>query len=92
MDANLFVRVVAVESTSPLPNSLTHQETINQVLHQYPRLGGTLGEVMRRYQELVDMVNGVVPFPGFEPEKIQCPHCGSALIITDQNGTKQHGT
>lgn len=86
------IRVAPVEPAAPLPSNLTNDEVLDRVYHQYPRLGGALGVAMLRFRMLVDAVSGRVPFPDFQPEKVNCPHCGSALIITDQKETPSHGT
>jgi hypothetical protein len=86
------VRLFSIIPSAPPPSSMTDQEVINMTLTRYPRLGPLLGVVMQRYQELTDKINGKVSFPDFHGEKIECPHCGGALIMhTDQpdltNGT-----
>lgn len=88
----MSVRIAPVEPIGALHSGLTNQEVLNAVHHAYPRLGGALGVAMYRFQLLLDTVNGNVPFPAFEPEKVNCPHCGSALIITDQQGTPPNGS
>lgn len=86
------VRLFPVHPVAPPPGNLTDQELITMVQTRYPRLGPLLGVVMQRYQELADKVGGKVSFPDFHGEKIECPHCGGALIMHTDQPDLTHGT
>lgn len=75
------VRLFPVHPAASPAGNLTDDELISMARTRFPRLGPLLSVVMQRYQDLSDKVQNRVSFPEFHGEKIQCPHCGGALIM-----------
>jgi hypothetical protein len=73
--------VTAVRNSGVMPPHLTDREVISLFKTHFARPGPMLSAFIQRYEQAVDRLEGNVSFPNYKPERVSCPHCGSALLL-----------
>lgn len=79
------VVITPVRPSGVPPSNMTDDEIISFIKTAYPRMGPALGVLVQRFEDAVDRLEGRSPFDSFKPDRVSCPHCGSALLLHSSN-------